>query len=465
MLISGDSGGTGASPESSIKHAGLPWELGVAETQQVLVMNDLRGRIVVQTDGQLKTGRDVAVACLLGAEEFGFSTAPLISLGCIMLRKCHLNACSVGIATQDPELRKQFAGQPEHVINYFFFLAEHMRQIMAQLGFRTVNEMVGRVDKLETRDAIEHWKAKGIDLAQLLHKPEVPDTVATYHCQDQDHGLDKALDHKLIKACSEALERKTPVTLELPIRNSNRTVGAMLSGEISRRYGEEGLPEDTIKVHFKGSAGQSFSAFLAQGVSFTLEGDSNDYFAKGLSGGRLIVYPAVNSTFVPEENIIIGNVALYGATRGKAFIRGIAGERFAVRNSGAHTVVEGVGDHGCEYMTGGIVVVLGKTGRNFAAGMSGGFAYIFDEDRTFSTRCNKEMVDLEPVVDESELSYLRQLVQEHFDCTGSSNAERILKAWDQMASMFVKIFPRDYRRVLEERKHKREQELELVSHG
>ena len=465
VLISGDSGGTGASPESSIKHAGLPWELGVAETQQVLVMNDLRGRIVVQTDGQLKTGRDVAVACLLGAEEFGFSTAPLISLGCIMLRKCHLNTCSVGIATQDPELRKQFAGQPEHVINYFFFLAEHMRQIMAQLGFRTVNEMVGRVDKLEPRDAIEHWKAKGIDLAQLLHKPEVPDTVATYHCQDQDHGLDKALDHKLIKACSEALERKTPVTLELPIRNSNRTVGAMLSGEISRRYGEEGLPEDTIKVHFKGSAGQSFSAFLAQGVSFTLEGDSNDYFAKGLSGGRLVVYPAVNSTFVPEENIIIGNVALYGATRGKAFIRGIAGERFAVRNSGAHTVVEGVGDHGCEYMTGGIVVVLGKTGRNFAAGMSGGFAYIFDEDRTFSTRCNKEMVDLEPVVDESELSYLRQLVQEHFDCTGSSNAERILKAWDQMASMFVKIFPRDYRRVLEERKHKREQELELVSHG
>ena len=465
VLISGDSGGTGASPESSIKHAGLPWELGVAETQQVLVMNDLRGRIVVQTDGQLKTGWDVAVACLLGAEEFGFATAPLISLGCIMLRKCHLNACSVGIATQDPELRKQFTGQPEHLINYFFFIAEHLRQIMAQLGFRTVNEMVGRVDKLQAREAIEHWKANGIDLTQLLHKPEVPKRVATYHCQDQDHGLDKALDHKLIDACSKALERKTPVTLELPIQNSSRTVGAMLSGEISRKYGEAGLPEDTIKVHFKGSAGQSFGAFLAQGVSFTLEGDSNDYLAKGLSGGRIVVYPPIESTFVAEENIIVGNVVLYGATRGKVFIRGIAGERFAVRNSGAHTVVEGVGDHGCEYMTGGIVVVLGKTGRNFAAGMSGGFAYIFDEDGTFSTRCNQEMVDLEPVVDESELSYLRLLVQEHFDCTGSSNADKILKAWNQMAPMFVKIFPRDYRRVLEERKHKQEQELELVPHG
>ena len=463
VLISGDSGGTGASPESSIKHAGLPWELGVAETQQVLVMNDLRGRIVVQTDGQLKTGRDVAVACLLGAEEFGFSTAPLISLGCIMLRKCHLNVCSVGIATQDPELRKQFVGQPEHLINYFFFVAEHMRQIMAQLGFRTVDEMVGRVDKLDARQAIDHWKAKGIELAELLHKPEVPDWVATYHCQEQDHGLDKALDHKLIEACASALEHKTPVKLELPINNPSRTVGAMLSGEISRRYGEEGLPEGTIQVHFKGSAGQSFGAFLARGVSFTLEGDSNDYFAKGLSGGRIVAYPPVTSTFVPEENIIVGNVVLYGATGGKAFIRGIAGERFAVRNSGAHTVVEGVGDHGCEYMTGGIVVVLGKTGRNFAAGMSGGFAYIFDEDGQFPSRCNMEMVDLEPVVDESELAGLRQLVQEHFECTGSSKAEKVVRGWDKMKSKFVKIFPRDYRRVLEERKSN--QGLELVTHG
>ena len=463
VLISGDSGGTGASPESSIKHAGLPWELGVAETQQVLVMNDLRGRIVVQTDGQLKTGRDVAVACLLGAEEFGFSTAPLISLGCIMLRKCHLNVCSVGIATQDPELRKQFVGQPEHLVNYFFFVAEHMRQIMAQLGFRTVDEMVGRVDKLDARQAIDHWKAKGIELADLLHKPEVPDWVATYHCQEQDHGLDKALDHKLIEACASALEHKTPVKLELPINNPSRTVGAMLSGEISRRYGEEGLPEGTIQVHFKGSAGQSFGAFLARGVSFTLEGDSNDYFAKGLSGGRIVAYPPVTSTFVPEENIIVGNVVLYGATGGKAFIRGIAGERFAVRNSGAHTVVEGVGDHGCEYMTGGIVVVLGKTGRNFAAGMSGGFAYIFDEDGQFPSRCNMEMVDLEPVVDESELAGLRQLVQEHFECTGSSKAEKVVRGWDKMKSKFVKIFPRDYRRVLEERKSN--QGLELVTHG
>ena len=465
VLISGDSGGTGASPESSIKHAGLPWELGLAETQQVLVMNDLRGRIVVQTDGQLKTGRDVAIACLLGAEEFGFSTAPLISLGCIMLRKCHLNTCSVGIATQDPELRKKFEGQPEHLINYIFFVAEHLREIMAQLGFRTLNEMVGRVDKLESRKAIEHWKAKGLDLTNLLHKPEVPEWVATYCCQPQDHGLDKALDHKLIELSRDALEHKTPVRIELPIRNSNRTVGAMLSGEISKRYGEDGLPENTINIRFKGSAGQSFGAFLAKGVSLTLEGDSNDYFAKGLSGGSIVVYPSGGSSFVPEENIIVGNVVLYGATGGKVFIRGIAGERFAVRNSGAHTVVEGVGDHGCEYMTGGVVVVLGRTGRNFAAGMSGGFAYIFDEDGSFHRRCNQEMVDLEPVVEKEDRDALHGLIREHFKFTGSANAEKILGAWDQMLPRFVKIFPRDYRRVLEERSKREEQELELAPHG
>ena len=465
VLISGDSGGTGASPESSIKHAGLPWELGLAETQQVLVMNDLRGRIVVQTDGQLKTGRDVAIACLLGAEEFGFSTAPLITLGCIMLRKCHLNTCSVGIATQDPELRKQFAGQPEHVINYFFFMAEHLREIMSQLGFRKVDEMVGRVDKLEARKAIAHWKAKGLDLKNLLHRPQVPDWVATHHCQQQDHGLERALDHKLIELSRDALEKKSPVAIELPIRNPDRTVGAMLSGEISKRYGEDGLPEETIQIRFKGSAGQSFGAFLAKGVSLTLEGDSNDYFAKGLSGGTIVVYPPEESTFVPEENIIVGNVVLYGATSGKAFIRGLAGERFAVRNSGAHAVVEGVGDHGCEYMTQGVVVVLGKTGRNFAAGMSGGFAYVLDEDGSFPKRCNPEMVDLEPVVEEEDVDTLRSLIQDHLRNTRSRKAERVLENWDETLPKFIKVFPRDYRRVLEERKRTKEKEPELMAHG
>ena len=463
VLISGDSGGTGASPESSIKHAGLPWELGIAETQQVLVMNDLRGRIVVQTDGQLKTSRDVAIACLLGAEEFGFSTAPLISLGCIMLRKCHLNTCSVGIATQDPELRKKFSGEPEHLINYFFFVAEHLREIMAQLGFRTINEMVGRVDKLETRKAIEHWKARGLDLTNLLHKPDVPEWVPTHHCQPQDHGLEKALDHELIERARESLNHKTPVRIELPIRNANRTIGAMLSGEISKRYGEDGLPDHTIQIHFRGSAGQSFGAFLAKGVSLTLEGDSNDYLAKGLSGGHIIVYPPEASTFAPEENIIVGNVVLYGATAGKVFIRGVAGERFAVRNSGAHTVVEGVGDHGCEYMTQGVVVVLGPTGRNFAAGMSGGFAYVLDEDGNFRRRCNQEMVDLEPVVDEDDVATLHNLIQEHFECTSSSKARQILQAWKEMQLRFVKIFPRPYRRVLEEQKRKNE--LEPAAYG
>ena len=464
VLISGDSGGTGASPESSIKHAGLPWELGLAETQQVLVMNDLRGRIVVQTDGQLKTGRDVAIACLLGAEEFGFSTAPLITLGCIMLRKCQLNTCSVGIATQDPELRKKFAGEPEHVINFFFFVAEHLREIMAQLGFRTVNEMVGQVDKLDDRKAIAHWKARGIDLGSLLHKPEVPAWVATHHCQDQDHGLDRALDHQLIALSKDALENKVPVRVELPISNSYRTVGAMLSGEISKRYGEEGLPDGTIRVRFEGSAGQSFGAFLSRGITMTLEGDANDYVAKGLSGGHIVVYPPKRSPFKPEENIIVGNVVLYGATGGKLFICGVAGERFAVRNSGAQAVVEGVGDHGCEYMTKGTVVVIGRTGRNFGAGMSGGFAFVLDEDGDFSRRCNQDMVDLEPLAEQDDLNTVRGLIQEHFELTGSARAREILQSWDGAVPKFVKIFPRDYRRVLEERK-RMDKEPELVAHG
>ena len=451
VLISGDSGGTGASPESSIKYAGLPWELGLAETQQVLVMNDLRGRIVVQTDGQLKTGRDVAIACLLGAEEFGFATAPLIVMGCIMLKKCHLNTCSVGIATQDPELRKKFAGQPEHLNNFFFLVADQLREIMSQLGFRTVDEMVGRVDKLEARKAIDHWKAQGLDFSHLLHMPEVPDGVSRYHRQEQDHGLRKALDHELIRRTNGTLDSKVPVSIDSPISNSNRTVGTMMSHEVSKRYGDEGLPEDTIQINLKGSAGQSFAAFLAKGITMNLEGDANDYFCKGLSGGKVIVNPARQSTFVPEENIIIGNVALYGATGGQAFIRGIAGERFAVRNSGAEAVVEGVGDHGCEYMTHGRVVVMGPTGRNFAAGMSGGEAYVLDELGNFESLCNTQMVDLEQVASEGDIAALHTMIESHYRYTGSANAERVLQAWDEMLPKFVKVTPRDYKRVLAER--------------
>ncbi|MCH8847692.1 MAG: glutamate synthase large subunit [Chloroflexi bacterium] len=453
VLISGDSGGTGASPESSIKHAGLPWELGIAEAQQVLVANDLRGRIVVQADGQIKTGRDIAIACLLGADEFGIATASLVTQGCIMLRKCHLNTCSVGIATQDPELRKHFAGKPESLITYFFFVAEELRGIMAALGFRTVNEMVGRVDMLETGPAVDHWaKTKGIDLSALLMKPEAPEGVATYHCTSQDHGLERALDHELIARSKQALEDQEPVVIDLPIRNANRTVGAMLSGQVAKRYGEDGLPPDTIQASFTGSAGQSFAAFLAKGLSFKLEGDANDYFGKGVSGGRIVVVPPKQATFVPEENIIIGNVALYGATGGDVFIRGLAGERFCVRNSGARAVIEGVGDHGCEYMTNGRVVVLGPTGRNFAAGMSGGIAYVLDESGDFDSLCNQEMVDLGPVVEPEDVDELRGLVQAHLHHTGSANAKRVLDGWDALLPRFVKVYPRDYRRVIEARK-------------
>ena len=451
VLISGDSGGTGASPEASIKYSGLPWELGVAETQQVLVENDLRGRIVVQTDGQIKTGRDVAIACLLGAEEFGMATAPLITLGCIMLRKCHMNTCSVGIATQDPELRKKFAGQPEHAINYFFFVAEELREVMAEMGFRTINEMVGRMDRLDTRKAIEHWKAKGLDFSRLLKMPDVPDDIATYCREEQDHGLDKALDNRLVELSADAIESGAPVEFEMPISNANRTVGTTLSYNISLRHGEDALPEDTITVRFKGSAGQSFAAFLAKGVTFHVEGDSNDYFCKGLSGGKVVIRPPAEANFTPEDNIIIGNVALYGATGGSAFIRGVAGERFCVRNSGAEAVVEGVGDHGCEYMTRGRVIVLGPTGRNFAAGMSGGEAFVLDESGRFADLCNTEMVFLEDLVEEEDIATVRRMIEDHLRYTGSENARRVLDDWDAMLPKFVKVMPIDYKRVLAER--------------
>ncbi|MBI3696981.1 MAG: glutamate synthase subunit alpha, partial [Acidobacteria bacterium] len=453
VLISGHDGGTGASPLSSIKHAGIPWEIGLAETQQVLVMNGLRGRIVVETDGQLKTGRDVAIACLLGAEEFGFASAPLVTMGCIMMRKCHLNTCPVGVATQDPVLRKKFAGQPEHVINFFFFVAEELREIMAQLGFRTVNEMVGRSDMLDVNKAIDHWKARGLDFSALFHRPLVPERIARYHCEQQDHGLSKALDWTLIDAAEAALDHGEPVKIEMPIRNVHRTVGAMLSGEIARKYGSAGLADDTIYCRFTGSAGQSFGAFLAKGVTLELEGDTCDYMGKGLSGGKMIIYPPRASTFVPEENIIVGNVCLYGATSGEVYLHGMAGERFAVRNSGAHAVVEGVGDHGCEYMTKGVVVVLGSTGRNFAAGMSSGIAFVLDEAGDFGEkRCNLQMVDLEPVIEEEDLALLRGLVEKHYQYTGSPKAEWVLEQWNALLPKFVKVMPKEYRRVLERRK-------------
>ncbi len=447
VLISGDSGGTGASPLSSIKHAGIPWELGLAETQQVLVMNDLRGRIRVQTDGKLQTGRDVAIAALLGAEEFGFATTPLVAMGCIMMRKCHLNTCPVGIATQDPALRAKFQGQPEHVIDFFFFIAEQVRQYMAQLGFRTFDQMVGRVDMLDTREALDHWKAKGLDFSAILHSPQVPARIARRCVQPQDHGLHQALDYKLIEHARDALDNQTPLRIKLPIRNVHRTVGAMLSGEIARRYGSAGLPDDTIRFEFAGSAGQSFGAFLAKGVTLTLEGDANDYVGKGLSGGRLVVYPPRNSTFLPEQNILIGNVVLYGATSGEAYFNGMAGERFAVRNSGATAVVEGLGDHGCEYMTRGLVVVLGRCGRNFAAGMSGGIAYVLDEQGDFAARrCNTAAVDLEQVGDDEPL--LHNLIARHVDLTGSPRAKWILENWSTMLPKFIKVFPHEYKRVL-----------------
>ena len=449
VLISGDSGGTGASPLSSIKHAGLPWELGLAETQQVLLLNDLRSRIRVQTDGKLQTGRDVVIAALLGAEEFGFATAPLVTMGCIMMRKCHLNTCSVGIATQDPVLRARFTGTPEHVINFFFFIAEQMRQHMAKLGFRTVDEMVGRVDKLDPVLADAHWKAKGIDLSSILYSPEVPSRVARRRVKAQDHGLDQALDHALIAHARPALASQQKVTAQFAIRNVHRTVGAMLGGEIARQYGSAGLPDETIHYKFTGSAGQSFGAFVPTGLALELEGDSNDYLGKGLSGGRIIAYPPKTSSFLPEESILVGNVVLYGATSGEVFLNGIAGERFAVRNSGATAVVEGVGDHGCEYMTNGTVVVIGSTGRNFAAGMSGGIAYVYDDVGDFGTRrCNPSSVDLDPFESEDDLALVRSLLERHRDYTGSPRAAWILENWAEAQARFIKVFPHEYKRVL-----------------
>ncbi len=451
VLISGYDGGTGASPRTSIRHAGLPWELGLAETHQTLILNNLRDRIVVETDGKLMTGRDVIIAALLGAEEFGFATAPLVVLGCVMMRVCHMDTCPVGVATQNPELRKKYAGDPAHVVNFMRFIAQEVRELMAALGFRTINEMIGRTDKLEARTAVEHWKAKGLDLSALLYQPDVPESVGKFCSTKQDHGLKRSLDmQELLEACEPALERKEAVHAVMPIRNINRVVGTILGSEITRRYGAEGLADGMIRLHFRGTAGQSFGAFVPKGVTLSLEGDSNDYFGKGLSGGRLIVYPSEKATFLPEENVIIGNVAFYGATSGEAYIRGIAGERFCVRNSGVRTVVEGVGDHGCEYMTGGRVVVLGATGRNFAAGMSGGIAYVLDRDGNFEQNCNNDMVSLEQLDNDLEMEEVKGMIRRHVKYTSSEYAQQILNNWEDMVWKFVKVIPKDYKRMLEQ---------------
>jgi glutamate synthase (ferredoxin) len=461
VLISGHDGGTGASPLTSLKHAGLPWELGLAETQQVLVLNKLRDRIVVQTDGQMKTGRDVVIATLLGAEEYGFATAPLVVMGCIMMRVCHLNTCPVGIATQDPVLRAKFTGEPEFVEHFFRFVAQEVRELMAELGFRRLDEMVGRADCLDVERAVQHWKAKGLDLSPLLHQPNLPASVARRCVTRQDHGLGDALDNDLIRAARPALKTGQPVELTAYIRNADRTVGTMLGSEVTRRYGGAGLPDDTIKITFSGSAGQSFGAFVPRGMTLTLVGDANDGFGKGLSGGKLIVYPPPLSTFRSEDNIVIGNVGFYGATSGEGYVRGIAGERFCVRNSGATVVVEGVGDHGCEYMTGGRVIVLGRTGRNFAAGMSGGVAYVFDRDGDLAKRCNREMVDLETIVQGEELDFVQVTIVKHVTYTGSRYAEAILGDWAQLHHRFVKVMPREYKRALAEQAKKKLDEMQI----
>ncbi|MCG6868445.1 MAG: glutamate synthase large subunit [Gammaproteobacteria bacterium] len=486
VTIAGYDGGTGASPLTSIKHAGSPWEIGLAETHQTLVLNRLRGRIAVQVDGGMRTGRDVVIGALLGADEFGFATAPLIVSGCIMMRKCHLNTCPVGIATQDPELRRRFTGSPDHVVNYFFFVAEEVRQWMSRLGFRRFDDMVGRSDRLDMRRAIDHWKARGLDFSRILSRPEAGPGVAVYNCETQDHGLERALDHELIRQAQSVLDGGKPVRIETPVINRNRSVGAMLSGEVARRFGYEGLPQDAIHIKMRGTAGQSFGAWLAAGVTLELEGDANDYVGKGLSGGHIVIYPQAVSRIVPEENIIVGNTVLYGAISGECYFRGVAGERFAVRNSGAIAVVEGVGDHGCEYMTGGIVVVLGATGRNFAAGMSGGIAYVLDEAGSFEQRCNLAMVELEPIAEEDkaleqldhqggdqethgkvdirhdmtrhDASRLRRLVEQHLHYTNSTRAREVLEKWEAFLPRFVKVIPVDYRRALEQMKAARENE-------
>jgi len=449
VLISGDVGGTGASPQTSIRYGGLPWELGLAEARQVLQQNGLRDRVVVETDGQLKTARDVAVACLLGAEEFGFGTVSLVCLGCVMMRVCHLNTCPVGIATQDPELRKKFAGKPEHLINFMRFVAEDLRGIMAELGFRTVADMVGRVDCLAMTAAIDHWKAGGLDLSGILRQPEIPPAVREHCLLAEIQAAPPPIDSTLIERLAPALAGQQPMELDIEVRNTQRSVGTTLSHEIAKRHGPSGLPADTITIRARGTGGQSFAAFGAPGLTIHLEGEANDYFGKGLSGARLSLRPPDTAGFRAEENIIVGNVVLYGATSGEVFIRGLAGERFAVRNSGAKGVVEGVGDHGCEYMTGGVVVVLGRTGRNFAAGMSGGVAYVLDTDGEFARqRCNREGVDLGPVAAE-DADALRGLIQTHRDCTQSALAARILEAWEQFRPRFVKVMPVEYKRALE----------------
>ncbi len=464
IVIAGHDGGTGASPLSSIKHAGTPWELGLAETQQTLVLNQLRGRVIVQVDGQMKTGRDVVIGALLGADEFGFATAPLVVEGCIMMRKCHLNTCPVGVATQDPELRKRFTGQPEHVVNYFFFVAEEVRELMAQVGIRKFDELIGRTDLLDMRAGIEHWKASGLDFSKIFHQPKVASSVSRRHTESQDHGLDRALDNKLIALAKPALEKGEKVTIEMPIVNTNRTVGTMLSNQVAIRYGHTGLPDDTITVKLNGTAGQSFAAFLAKGITFELTGEGNDYVGKGLCGGRIVIKPPVAFRGIPEENIIVGNTVMYGATMGESYFHGVAGERFCVRNSGASAVVEGVGNHGCEYMTGGTVVVLGQTGLNFAAGMSGGIAYVYDEDGMFEKRCNHNMVSLAKVQPADKVSTLAgehlgqadettllDLLNKHVAYTGSERAKTILADWNNYRSKFVKVLPNEYKRVLGER--------------
>jgi glutamate synthase (NADPH/NADH) large chain len=483
VTIAGFEGGTGASPLTSIKHAGSPWEIGLAETHQTLVANRLRGRISVQVDGGLRTGRDVVVGALLGADEFGFSTAPLIAAGCIMMRVCHLNTCPVGVATQDPVLRKRFKGAPEHVINFFFFVAEEVRELMAELGYRSFDEMIGQMHMLDRREVVAHWKAKGLDFSKLFLKPQAAPGVAIFNREPQDHKIQTILDRSLIAQAQIALDRGAPVRIVTPIKNTDRAVGAMLSGEIAKRYGHEGLPDDTINVKLTGTAGQSFGAWLARGVTFELEGDANDYVGKGLSGGRIIARPTADAGIVPEASIIVGNTVLYGAIEGECYFRGVAGERFAVRNSGAVAVIEGAGDHCCEYMTGGIVVVLGRTGRNFAAGMSGGIAYVLDEDGSFASRCNLAMVELEPLPEEeeaSELIYhqthdlgshgrvdvmgdmtqhdlerLKFLIMRHAGFTGSTVAEKILANWKTYCPMFRKVMPVEYRRALTELQRER----------
>ena len=449
ILISGFDGGTGASPLTSLKHAGLPWELGIAEAQQTLVLNDLRSRVVIECDGQLKTGRDVAVACLLGAEEFGFSTAPLVASGCIMMRACHLNTCPVGIATQDPELRKNFKGKPEHVINYMYFVAQELREIMANLGFRTIDEMVGKSEKLDTKDALNYYKIKGIDLSKILYKPNVDENTPLRNTKKQNHNLKNVIDFKILKDADMAISKKIKMSLDFKINNTDRTVGAIISNEISKKYGAKALPKNTLSLNFEGSAGQSFGAFSVKGLKMVIDGNTNDYFGKGLSGATIIVRKPKNATFKSNKNVITGNVALYGATSGEAYINGIAGERFCVRNSGATAVVEGIGDHGCEYMTGGIALILGKIGRNFAAGMSGGIAYIYKDSELYDSRnFNMESIELEKP-DTQDLDIISELIQNHFTFTSSEIAKKIINNWKNESKLFVKVMPTEYKLALE----------------